>query len=247
MAMTRIQSRAVDEWAINQLGVPSLVLMENAGLNAAGAILDVIDEHRLSDTLGAAAVDGQALGDVRERDSVLILAGPGNNGGDGYVIARHLSMWGVDVRIIEAEPEKKYTSDAAVNRMICQNLKIPVFPYDPSKFIDQLASADIIVDALLGTGLTSPPRPPYDGIIEAVNQLPALMDVDSVVVAIDTPTGLDVDTGLPQSPTIQADMTVTFVDRKVGFDVEESLPYTGRVVVADIGVPVSRAMADNDG
>jgi len=174
-ALSRQQVREADRRAIEEWGIPGVVLMENAGRGATDAIEEL---------LGGAA--GR---------SIAVVAGRGNNGGDGFVIARHLT----------------------VRRARCE-----VF----------LVGFDLIVDAVGGTGITGPLR---GALAEAVERINA---AGVPVAAVDIPTGLDCDTGAAPGPTVKAQLTVTFHARKTGFDAPGASQYTGKVVVADIGIPV---------
>ncbi len=213
-ALSRRQVREFDRLAIEQWGVPSVVLMENAGRNAA----DAIDSY----LRGAAG------------KSVAIVAGTGNNGGDGFVIARHLQMRGAEVMVFLIGEPERMTPDAATNFAILRKLGIRIRPC-PSEAIRDLAEDlrrfDLVVDALGGTGISGALR---GDLAAAVGQTNAC---GKKVVAVDIPTGLDCDTGQAEGPAIKADLTVTMVARKQGFDAPGAEAYTGKVVVVDIGVP----------
>jgi NAD(P)H-hydrate epimerase len=211
-AMTRDQVRAFDQHAVEQLGIPACVLMENAGRGAA-----------------------QILQSLGIHGPVVICCGKGNNGGDGLVIARHLSNANLDVRcLLFADPEE-LSEDAALQWNIVQAMELPAEIWADEKLDEPtltsiLASAEWIVDALFGTGLTGAVRPPLDRVIELVNA----SGVN--VLAVDIPSGLDCDTGEPMGSAIRAKHTITFVAPKIGFENLASKAYTGRVHVADIGV-----------
>jgi hydroxyethylthiazole kinase-like uncharacterized protein yjeF len=216
IVLTREQVRQIDRIAIEQIGIPGVVLMENAGRHAAQTVLEL-----LPDPAGARAC---------------VICGPGNNGGDGFVVARHLYNAEVRVSILLACDAQKITGDARVNYDIAQKMSLPMHailtPDQLAQTQGQLRDCDVIVDALLGTGFAGRPRPPLDQIIRAVNTLRG-----PKIVAIDVPSGLDCDTGQPADPCIRADVTVTFVAPKAGFDKPPAPQYLGRVVVADIGMP----------
>ncbi|MEM0915595.1 MAG: NAD(P)H-hydrate epimerase [Planctomycetota bacterium] len=213
--LSRAQSRALDRIAIEDIGIPGVILMENAAINATAVLLDAADA-RLE--LAPSAV------------TACIACGPGNNGGDGFAIARHLHNWGADVRLYAARPPEELTGDAATNAIACRNLGLPIGDApDP----DAWASADLLVDALLGTGFAHDTvRAPMDGWIEAINAADA-----GLVAAADCPSGLDIDAGQPAATTVRADLTVTFAAAKPGLLVESAKPYVGDLVVADIGLP----------
>jgi len=220
-ALSREQSRRVDRLACEELHIPGLVLMENAGINATAALLNHLDAQR-------------GLPPTQAR--VAVVCGGGNNAGDGYVIARHLHNWGAAVELYSAVDPAKLTGDAATNHAICVAMGMP-----PTLVADARAATDAarrwggcdaVVDALLGTGFQGRVREPMDKLIDAINAAE-----DPVKLAVDCPSGLDADTGHPSNATVRAALTVTFVSRKRGFDAEGAEAYTGRVVVAEIGTP----------
>ncbi|MFN0056634.1 MAG: NAD(P)H-hydrate epimerase [Planctomycetales bacterium] len=210
--MTRAEVRDVDRRALEQYGIPGVVLMENAGRGAAELLL----------SLGA-------------RGPVVICAGKGNNGGDGFVMARHLDGAGIAVRVLLFCDPSELTRDAAVHYGILQAAGLAGSVYrsvtDPLPLERELASADWIVDALLGTGAKGPARPPLSQVIEAINRS------GRFVLAVDIPSGLDCDTGEPLGACVKAHHTVTFVARKIGFEMPGALGWTGQVSVAPIGIP----------
>jgi NAD(P)H-hydrate epimerase len=209
--LTREQVRAFDKHAIEQLGIPSVVLMENAGRGAAHVL--------------------QGLG---IHGPVVIACGKGNNGGDGMVIARHLANARCDVSVLLFAQPGDLSPDAAIQWNIVQRMRLPAQiasqPLDEVTLAATLAKAEWIVDALFGTGLTGPVRSPFDRIITLIN------DCRARVLAVDIPSGLDADTGEPVGPTIRAEHTVTFVAPKLGFRNPAAAKFTGRVHVADIGI-----------
>ncbi len=214
-SLSRREVRDFDRLAIEQWGVPGVVLMENAGRGAADAIEDYLGE-----------VTGK---------NITVVAGIGNNGGDGFVIARHLHLRGASVVVFVVGDMAKMTPDAATNFAILKPIKIDVHPClgeELSSLAEQLRDFDLVVDALGGTGISGLLRGDMSIAVEQINA------ADKPVVAVDIPTGLDCDTGEAQGQTVKAALTVTFVARKIGFDAPVASGYTGKVVVADIGVPV---------
>jgi NAD(P)H-hydrate epimerase len=216
-AATRDEIRDFDRYAIETLGVPGIVLMENAGRQIA--------------EVARAMLAGRA------KPRVVILAGPGNNGGDGFVVARHLAMAGIRAEVVLLVPREKTTGDADTNLRILETLgfQIRVLAGDIEaalrELVPLLAKADLVVDGMLGTGTRGQVREPYASAIGAVNE------AKRPVLAIDIPSGLDPDTGKPLGPTICATKTVTMAAVKVGFRTPGAAEYTGEVVLADIGVP----------
>lgn len=219
-SLTRAEVRRVDEVAIRDFGMPGIVLMENAGRGAA-------------ELLASLGIAGR----------VVICAGHGNNGGDGFVIARHLENRGCDVRVLLFADPVRLSVDAATNWTILEAADSPrrviVGAPDASDLESEFRRADWIVDALLGTGTTGGVREPFRTVIERINAS------GRRVFAVDLPSGLDCDTGLPLGPCVRAQHTATFVAWKSGFDVPGSEAWTGAVTVVDIGVP--RALLDRLG
>jgi NAD(P)H-hydrate epimerase len=160
---------------------------------------------------------------------ILIICGGGNNGGDGLAVARHLHNRGANVTIALTIDPSKYQGDALINWNITQAMKLPTRPFD-IRLLDT-PRPQLIIDAIFGTGLDKPPRDPFGEIAAAINasKLP--------VLAVDVPSGLDCDTGVPLGACIVATHTVTFVAEKVGFANAEAKKYLGRVTISDIGCP----------
>jgi NAD(P)H-hydrate epimerase len=208
-SLTRVQVRELDRRAIEEFGVPGLVLMENAGRSAAEVLLHL-------------GVSGP----------VHIVCGKGNNGGDGFVIARHLDLHRVSVVIHLCSDPKGLAGDAATNYQIAVKSRLPMRAFTAIETLArQLAQADWIVDALFGTGLTGAVKAPYDEIIKCVNRSGVK------ILAVDLPSGLDADTGQPTGATIRASHTVTMVAPKKGFSASTASDWTGKVHVVGIGAP----------
>jgi NAD(P)H-hydrate epimerase len=214
LTLSRRQVRQFDELAIKQWGVPSVVLMENAGRNCADAI-------------------GRFLGPCHGR-KFAIVAGTGNNGGDGFVVARHLMIRGGLVTVFVAGDPDRMSPDAAVNFKILRSLNFDIRPCTGQavgELAKQLRGFELVVDAVGGTGIHGPLRGETAEVVEQINA------AGRPVVAIDIPTGLDCDSGQALGPAVKAALTVTMVARKIGFDAPAAAAYTGQVVVVDIGVP----------
>jgi NAD(P)H-hydrate epimerase len=167
---------------------------------------------------------------------VVICCGKGNNGGDGFAIARRLDAAGVAVRVLLFADPGQLTGDAAVNHRILTagGVPIEVFPsesLDEERLRGELAVADWIVDALFGSGLRGAVQPPYDRIIAAINSSEAR------VFAVDIPSGLDSDSGLPLGIAVRAHHTATVAALKKGFLNPSAAPWLGRVHLLDMGAP----------
>jgi len=221
---TRDEIRAFDRYAIEALGLPGIVLMENAGRQIAEA--------------------ARAMLAGCKKPRVVILAGPGNNGGDGFVVARHLAIVGIRPEVVLLAPREKIVGDADTNLRVLEAMgfQIRVLAGKVEAMLGELrpllAEADLVVDGMLGTGTRGEIREPYASAIGAVN------DARRPVLAIDIPSGLDPDTGKPLGPTVRATKTVTLAAVKVGFRKPGAEEYTGEVVLADIGVPFTRFQGD---
>lgn len=211
--LSRDQVRSFDRHAIDNLGVPSLTLMENAGLGAAELLVSL-------------AIHGP----------VLICCGKGNNAGDGFVIARHLHLLGMGVRVCLCATPEEMSADARINFKVLESLKgmsilrLAASAAGWQSLYLECNRAQWVVDALFGTGLTGPVRPPFDQIVNTINASTAK------VFSVDIPSGLDCDSGRPLGPTIRARHTATFVAPKIGFANAESIEWTGKVHVIPIGV-----------
>ena len=216
VVMTRDEVRAFDAWAINTIGIPGVVLMENAGRSCAELI-----EDKLKDVAG---------------QKVCIFCGTGNNGGDGYVIARHLINRGIKVTVAICGDRSKIKGDAKINLDILEQMGRPVELLDPSGRdiageVERLGNgAGVIVDSLLGTGLRGQLSDEYRRLIDSINAC------NSPVLAVDIPSGLDCDAGEPLGGAIRAAWTVTFVAVKKGFLSAIAAQYTGEIFVASIGI-----------
>jgi len=166
---------------------------------------------------------------------VAVVCGKGNNAGDGFVIARHLDLRGIVVRVVLLGAPGELRGDAAANFAILAKCGVPIgdlsAAFEAATFDAQLAGCEWIVDALLGTGTTGAPRPPLDAAIRRMNAAPAKR------LAVDLPSGLDCDTGEPSDPTVRADHTCTFVAEKPGFANPAAAECLGRIHVLDIGAP----------
>jgi NAD(P)H-hydrate epimerase len=210
-SLTRSEVRDIDRTAMEELGIPGLLLMENAARGA-------------TELLKARNPVGR----------IVILCGPGNNGGDGMAIARLLAAEGTGAETWLVPAGKSLSADAAANLAILQNSKVPVFDFDEQTLQSRLLELnhdDWIVDALLGTGMTGEIRAPFKELIPIINQSKAS------VLAVDLPSGLDCDTGIPLGCCVRASLTATFVAGKTGLDSAAAAEWTGEVCVCHIGIP----------
>ena len=211
--VTADEMREIDRRAIEEFGIPGVVLMENAGRGAAEVIEEIANEI--------------------EAGRILIIAGKGNNGGDGHVVARHLVNRGIDCEILLIGKVKDVKGDARINldTAIKMGIEVREETSDISIVENYIALSDLVVDALLGTGLTKEVSGFYMQTIEAINafELP--------VVSLDIPSGLDSTTGEPLGLAVEADVTVTFCLPKVGTILYPGADYAGELELVDIGAP----------
>lgn len=257
MPITRAQSRAIDLYAERELGLPSILLMENAAIGAADICKGMLE---------ARGSQGQPA------TKVAIVCGGGNNGGDGYALARHLYAAGLSVGVFAAVNPDDLRGDARINAVAASRSGVAVVRCDTPETLAEClpvwSAADLIVDALLGTGFGGDEvRKPIADAIRAIAAAQAgatCLDVPAGgcgkaggcgcaaptqtlsptatrqkpwVLSLDVPSGLDADTGLAAHPTVKADATATFVDVKTGMNEPYAAPYVGRVLVVGIGVP----------
>jgi len=222
LLLTREQCRAVDQYAIEELGIPGVVLMENAGRNAADHLERWLRERTPGDSPPGPAA---------------IVCGKGNNGGDGLVIARHLTNRGCQVWIDLVGEASAMAGDAAVNYRTVKKMGIPIYYLNDrdalSGAVARWRDCAVLVEALLGTGFSGQVRDPILTVVSAINALKG-----PLVVAIDLPCGLDADAGCTGGTVLRADRTITFLANKVGFSQQQAKHYLGEVTVADIGAPL---------
>jgi NAD(P)H-hydrate epimerase len=218
-----------DRFAIEEYGIPSFTLMETAGRRVAGA------------TLRRYGSD----------NAVLCLCGKGNNGGDGLVVARRLYQEGASVRVVMVAPPGEMSEDTARNAALLQQLdeqaesdRLTLNILDNANQLDSYPAPDLIVDALLGTGLTSELRSPVREIAVWTNRQSA------PTVAVDVPTGLHSDTGQPLGEAVRADLTVSMAALKAGLVVGKGPDYAGDAEAVEIGIPrfaLERAAREHGG
>ena len=204
--LTAAQMREADRRCIQELGIPGVVLMNNAGL----AVFREID-----------------------RGPVGVVCGKGNNGGDGFVVARLALLAGLETRVVLVADPAAIQGDALTFMRVYKRLGGKIHSVQDEAAVvaavQGLADCAVLVDALLGTGISGEVR----GVMRAaVDAWPGIK-----TIAVDLPSGLDADTGEPCGGCIRADVTVTFQFPKRGFENPSSAQYLGRLVVADIGIP----------
>ena len=211
--VTAAQMRCMDQMTVESYLIPGVVLMENAGRGVA-----------------------QLIGGLYSQQvyQVVIFCGKGNNGGDGFVIARHMHNWGANVKIILLGKGSELQGDALINYKIAKSMKLEIiedFQEDQLNSVD-FEIYDAIIDGIFGTGLTREIKGRAESVIRAINTRKT-----GAVFAIDVPSGLDVDTGEILGVCIEADATATYGGMKKGMLTNESTRLCGNIRVVDISVP----------
>jgi NAD(P)H-hydrate epimerase len=211
-ALSRANIRSLDEHAA-AWGLPTIVLMENAGRGAACVLRKYVP-------IGS---------------RIVVLCGPGNNGGDGAVLARYCDLWGYAVLVVWVGHSRKPDTASSAQRDILNHCGLPQQEFSAANVSAEVAkvlsSADCIVDGLFGTGLGRPVEGTVGMVIAAMNAS------GKPILSLDLPSGLDADSGLPLGAAVCATYTATFVARKKGFLTPGVERYTGKITVVDIGIP----------
>ena len=209
------QMREIDQIAIHQYGIPEIVLMENAGVAVAKIV-----KNFLVDFSGK---------------KVAIFAGKGNNGGDAFVVARHLHNCGIKVKVYIVGNAEKICGSSKINLDILQNMNIDILQVSSERDWDKVkigvAFSDLLIDGLLGTGFNGELSAEMVKIINIMN------DSQKLVVAIDVPSGVSIDTGKVLSSAVRANVTVTFGLPKIGLLLYPGASYAGKIEIIDIGLP----------
>jgi NAD(P)H-hydrate epimerase len=217
--VTSAEMQTLDRMTIEEFGLPGRLLMENAGREATRVFL-----AHFSDAA---------------RRGVGVIAGQGNNGGDGYVMARCLAHKGFPVRVFLLSTADRIQGDAAANLKLLTATGVPVIEVPDeaafSRCQREMRAMAVLVDAIFGTGLRSEVRGLFRQAIEFINQL------NQPVLAVDIPSGLSADSGQPCGACIRASVTVTFAYPKIGQVVFPGADCTGRLEVVDIGIPPALA------
>jgi NAD(P)H-hydrate epimerase len=209
--VTAEEIRRLDQLAIRDYSIPSLLLMENAGRS----VSDVISRQY-------------------KPCKVLIFIGKGNNGGDGLVVARHLVNLGYSAQVILLEDPSHLKTDPLLNFSIIRKMNIPCVlgaTVSEEKIVEYCREAELVVDAIFGVGIHSPVCGIFQEAIRAINKS------QKPVLSIDIPSGLDADTGQVHGIAVRAKKTVTLTLPKKGLFEGEGPRYAGEIDVADVGIP----------
>ncbi|HEX3074955.1 MAG TPA: NAD(P)H-hydrate epimerase, partial [Ignavibacteriales bacterium] len=209
------QIREADNYAISRLGMPGIVLMENAAINIAGFVKEIVSERSLA-------------------KRTAILCGKGNNGGDGFACARHLLNDGFEILVLHIAGEEELQGDALTNFKILKNFKgkINLKKFNSAGDLDGLEEYPLIIDALLGSGFTGELKEPYKGIVEKINP------INNVKLALDIPTGLDADKGFGTA-IFNAGYTISLGELKKGLFFGKGKVNSGIIKKGDIGIDAS--------
>jgi ADP-dependent NAD(P)H-hydrate dehydratase / NAD(P)H-hydrate epimerase len=214
---TARQVRRIDEAAINRYGIPSMLLMERAG-------------HAVAEE---ALLSVKKIRPASAKAKVTIFCGKGNNSGDGLVCARHLLSAGVDVQVYLLCNKSELKGDAFYNALALNTRKIrfrEISGMTKLIVLKKSLKADIIIDAIFGTGFHGSPGPFFERVIKIINQSPAYK------IAVDVPSGLDATTGIVKGSAVVADKTVTMGFAKTGFYKNDGPDFCGTIKVVDIGL-----------
>lgn len=213
--LTSTQMREIDRTAIEEIGILGTTLMENAGKQIFKKLREKFPEL--------------------SKEKIVIVAGKGNNGGDGFVVARHLYNHGADPYVLLLASKGEVKGDAAVNLRMAEKIGIKISevcsPKDWKLQKEKIFQSSVLVDAIFGTGLIKPAQGLYAAVIEGINKSKAYK------IAVDIPSGLSSDTFQIIGPCVRADLTVTLAAPKVAHIFPPAEEYVGELEVADISVP----------
>ncbi|MDR1913390.1 MAG: NAD(P)H-hydrate dehydratase [Clostridiales bacterium] len=221
--VSRSQMRRIEQFAIDDVGLPGLLLMENASLR--------LLEHCMAYLAG------------KKNPKVLIAAGTGGNGGDGLALARHLHLKGVEIRIILVGDSSSVRGDSLINLEIVRKMGLSIEPIPIGESVFDvpyaIESCDMVVDALFGIGLERRVEGSFEYIIDMINTYA------KYIISVDIPSGINADTGQVMGKAIKANMTVTLGYPKIGMVLYPGAAYTGKIEVADISLPPTLAADTN--
>lgn len=202
--VTTSQMKDIEEYAINTLKIPSIILMENA----AHSVTQQCTEYK----------------------NITIFAGKGNNGGDGLAIARQLVSLGHSVTVVFMGDTSKATPDCLLNLNILKKMDVPIIYYTDRDLTSLVSSSDLIIDAIIGTGLTNNLRKPILNIVNTINTY------SKYTIAVDCPTGINSDTGAICGNAVYAHKTVTFHAPKLGLMLYPAYEHIGELIIGDISI-----------
>ncbi|MDY3973049.1 NAD(P)H-hydrate dehydratase [uncultured Veillonella sp.] len=224
--LTSKEAQFIDSWAETKGHLPTSLLMENAGHGVAQVIAEELKKR---------------FKELHKEQEILILAGFGNNGADGLVAARHLDAWGYEVRVLTPNSGGSESELFTMQKEIVDSLDIPVLSLADG--VDIIEGATVIVDALIGTSLQGPLRQPMLDLLDAVE---AYLDIykDTLVIAVDMPSGVHPDTGDVANGTLGVDITITFGAPKQGMYLYPAREYCGDIIIKGLGFNWELALYD---
>ncbi|MCF7874337.1 MAG: NAD(P)H-hydrate epimerase [Candidatus Omnitrophica bacterium] len=212
--ITADQMKRIDKTAIEEFGIPSLILMENAGRGAADIAYNML---------------------LDKRSKVVCVCGKGNNGGDGFVCARHLINKGINILTFLTCKRDQLKGDAKINFSILEKMNASVYELakkdDFKNLENEIINSELVIDAIFGIGITGNIREPYFQSIQTINEN------KKKVLAIDLPSGLDATEGNVLGACVKADKTATFAAVKTGLVKNQGPGFCGEVIVVDISIP----------
>ncbi|MCH8311847.1 MAG: NAD(P)H-hydrate dehydratase [Nitrospinae bacterium] len=212
--LTAAEMQAIDRHAIEECGIPGMILMENAGRESVETL-----KRKFPDLASK---------------KIVVFAGKGNNGGDGFVMARHLLNMGTDVWVLLLGKTGELKADAKINAEIAQKIGVKINEVDAGNFKSfdhRLRHCDLVIDAIFGTGLSKPATGFYAEVFEKINHL------QKFVVSVDIPSGVDSDSGCLIGPHVQADLTLALAMLKRSHATFPSAGVMGDIEVIDISIP----------
>jgi NAD(P)H-hydrate epimerase len=213
-AITAEEMKKVDKAAIDEFGIPSLILMENAGRGAADIAYNML---------------------LDKKDKVVCVCGKGNNGGDGFVCARHLINKGINIVIFLTCKRDQLKGDAKINFSILEKMNASVYELakkdDFKNLENEIINSGLVIDAIFGIGITGNIRDSYSRLIQTINEN------KKKALAIDLPSGLDATEGNVLGVCVKADKTATFAAVKTGLVKNQGPSFCGEVIVVDISIP----------
>lgn len=216
--VSRETARELDRIAEEKYSIPTILLMENAGKGVAEECLKLAKEENLK--------------------KFLVIAGTGNNGGDGFCAAKHIKNAGYDIKIALLQDQEKIKGDSLENFIIAKKMGIPINKISKIQELQKdLEEAEIVIDSIFGTGLSRDIEDEF--IISVIKEINSWREANSKrkIVAVDIPSGIDSNTGVQRPVSIKADITVTFAPAKVGLFIGE-FDRAGEVRIKDIGIPL---------
>ncbi len=209
--LTSQQIYKIDKLATEKFLIPSYILMENAGR----AVAEIVKKYAKKNKL----------------NKILIFCGPGKNGGDGFVCARYLFIWGFKVCVVTFVDKNKYSGDTLQNYEILERLKVKIQKFEYKKVKLMINKYDVIIDAIFGIGLSRPVEGEFKDAIEIINKS------NKTIFSIDVPSGLNADTGEILGCAVKPSFTVTIGFLKSSFKLKHVKSLLGKLKVVDIGYP----------